>query len=368
MWRDKFDEPKQSLSAWEMICKPKKSGGLGIVDFQNKNAALLIKFLDKFYNHQDIPWVKLVWHAHYASKVPHAENLCGSFWWRDVLKLVDNFRAVATVKMGRGDTFLFWHDNWLLNGKSTPIKDRFPRLFSYVLNNQTSAAEVFCVDDITTQFYLPLSVIAYRELQSLEDLMQFNKPNEQNDVWSYSWGEKYTSAKFYDRIYEHIKVPSVYKWLWKSACTMKIKVFAWLLLSDRLNTRDLLKRRHWRVTDDVHCELCPGRNYEDRTHLFFECNFSTRIWNYLQITWQPKDNMQDILAVAKRSFNKPFFMEVLMTACWNIWLIRNGKIFRNERPTFAKWKSKFVHDLTLLQYRIKEKNKKGLLDWINGLP
>jgi hypothetical protein len=149
---------------------------------------------------------------------------------------------------------------------------------------------------------------------------------------------------------------------------MKIKVFAWLLLSDRLNTRDLLKRRHWRVTDDVHCELCPGRNYEDRTHLFFECNFSTRIWNYLQITWQPKDNMQDILAVAKRSFNKPFFMEVLMTACWNIWLIRNGKIFRNERPTFAKWKSKFVHDLTLLQYRIKEKNKKGLLDWINGLP
>jgi hypothetical protein len=78
--------------------------------------------------------------------------------------------------------------------------------------------------------------------------------------------------------------------------------------------------------------------------------------------------MQDILAVAKRSFNKPFFMEVLMIACWNIWLIRNGKIFRNERPTFAKWKSKFVHDLTLLQYRIKEKNKKGLLDWINGLP
>jgi hypothetical protein len=91
LWRDKFDEPKQSLSAWEMICKPKKSGGLGIVDFQKKNAALLIKFLDKFYNHQDIPWVKLVWHAHYASKVPHAENLCGSFWWRDVLKLVDNF-------------------------------------------------------------------------------------------------------------------------------------------------------------------------------------------------------------------------------------------------------------------------------------
>jgi hypothetical protein len=88
-----------------MIRKPKKSGGLGIVDFQKKNAALLINFLDKFYNNRDIPWVNLVWHAHYEDTVPHAEQLCGSFWWRDVLKLVDNFRAVAAVKIGNGHSF-----------------------------------------------------------------------------------------------------------------------------------------------------------------------------------------------------------------------------------------------------------------------
>jgi hypothetical protein len=33
LWRGKFDEPKQSLAAWDMVCKPKKYGGLGIVDF-----------------------------------------------------------------------------------------------------------------------------------------------------------------------------------------------------------------------------------------------------------------------------------------------------------------------------------------------
>ncbi|XP_071681176.1 uncharacterized protein [Lolium perenne] len=58
LWRDKEGEPKQSLAAWEMICKPKLKGGLGIVDFQKQNAALLIKFLDKFYNKQDLPWVQ----------------------------------------------------------------------------------------------------------------------------------------------------------------------------------------------------------------------------------------------------------------------------------------------------------------------
>jgi hypothetical protein len=48
LWRDKFDEPKQSLAAWDMVCKPKQCGGLGIIDFQKQNAVVLIKFLDNF--------------------------------------------------------------------------------------------------------------------------------------------------------------------------------------------------------------------------------------------------------------------------------------------------------------------------------
>jgi hypothetical protein len=111
LWRDKLDEPKQSLAAWDMVYLPKSAGGLGVVNFQKQNAALLIKFLDKFYNNSDIPWVKLVWHAYYQDKIPHAENLCGSFWWRDVMKQVDNFRGVAHVKIGSGTSFLFWSDN-----------------------------------------------------------------------------------------------------------------------------------------------------------------------------------------------------------------------------------------------------------------
>jgi hypothetical protein len=49
-------------------------------------------------------------------------------------------------------------------------------------------------------------------------------------------------------------------------------------------------------------------------------------------------------------------------------LVRNGKIFRHEKPTFAKWKAKFIHDITLLQYRIKSKHKEALLHWVNSLP
>ena len=77
-------------------------------------------------------------------------------------------------------------------------------------------------------------------------------------------------------------------------------MFVWLLLVDRLNTRNLLQRRHWNVTDDTHCELCVTRAYEDRFHLFFTCNFSQRIWTYLQIDWSLGADIQSAIAAAKR--------------------------------------------------------------------
>jgi hypothetical protein len=58
---------------------------------------------------------------------------------RDVLKLVDNFRGVASIKLGSGNTFLFSYNNWEVNGSSQPIRSRFPRLFSFVLNEKISA-------------------------------------------------------------------------------------------------------------------------------------------------------------------------------------------------------------------------------------
>jgi hypothetical protein len=64
------------------------------------------------------------------------------------------------------------------------------------------------------------------------------------------------------------------------------------------------------------------------------------------------------MAVAARmDFGKPFFTEVVFTAAWNIWIVRNGKVFRNERPLFRTWRHNFIHDMTLLSHRIKCKYK-----------
>uniref|UniRef100_A0A453KDL4 Reverse transcriptase zinc-binding domain-containing protein n=1 Tax=Aegilops tauschii subsp. strangulata TaxID=200361 RepID=A0A453KDL4_AEGTS len=81
-----------------------------------------------------------------------------------------------------------------------------------------------------------------------------------------------------------------------------------MLIMDRLNTKDMVERRHWHIDDGVQCVLCPTHSREDRDHLFFTCNFSQRVWNYLQIDWGLGNTMSEIAIHARRDFAKPFLL------------------------------------------------------------
>ena len=95
-----------SLAAWELVCRLKSKGGLGIIDIKTQNVALLLKHLFMFYNHGDVPWVTLIWDAYYPCKIPHAMDLVGSFWWRDIMQLSDVFRGTTRVTLGNGSSSL----------------------------------------------------------------------------------------------------------------------------------------------------------------------------------------------------------------------------------------------------------------------
>ena len=113
--------------------------------------------------------------------------------------------------------------------------------------------------------------------------------------------------------------------------------------------------------------LCPTHTRKDRDNLFFSYNLSYKVWCYLQIDWSPGVDMRDVVLDARRSFTKPFFTEVVFTACWNIWITRNAKVFRNERPSFNRWRGAFVHDISLLAHRIKPRSRDELIRGGNHL-
>ena len=109
LWRgNDINAKKRPIIAWEKVTTPKENGGLGVINLKVQNKALLLKFLHKFFNKQDIPWVLLIWNTYYSNcRIAYAMRETGSFWWKEVLRLSDHFRGVASPKAGDGTTFLF---------------------------------------------------------------------------------------------------------------------------------------------------------------------------------------------------------------------------------------------------------------------
>ena len=108
----------------------------------------------------------------------------------------------------------------------------------------------------------------------LETLQDWQHHEDNDDKWTYIWGTgAFSTKQAYSQIIGLVDAAIPFKWLWDSKCQGKHKVFFWLLMNDRLNTRNLLRRKKF-VLPSVHCVLCSTNNEETIKHLMFECPFA----------------------------------------------------------------------------------------------
>lgn len=348
------------LAAWDLACKPKEEGGLGIIDIRTHNLALLLKYLDKFYNHANTPWVKLTWEKFHKNSYipPHAKSPSGSFWWRDLLKLTDAFRNIATCSPSKGNSVMLWDDLW----SDSLIKDKYPELYSFARRPKYSI-HYFLDKSLSTIFFLPLSSEASSQLDSLNNLIQNSYwDNNSEDSWFYKWGSaSFSTSKPYKALAGSQEASPLFKWLWAAGNLGKHKFFFWLLLIDRLNTRNMLRRKN-RHLDDYNCVFC---NSEEETcfHLFFTCPFSVHCWNLININWDTSLNPLDMFCNARNTFNNPIFREIVITVCWIIWTTRNGVIFYAKSFNLNQWKRAFRDELGLVCIKAKKKIAVALSVW-----
>ena len=75
---------------------------MGALNLRTQNEALLLKFLHKFLNREDILWVNLIWETYYRNGRLPTSNNKGSFWLKDIIKLLDKFKGVAKVELNDG--------------------------------------------------------------------------------------------------------------------------------------------------------------------------------------------------------------------------------------------------------------------------
>jgi len=190
--------------------------------------------------------------------------------------------------------------------------------------------------------------MAADQLQEIANQIQdFDFAEEQDDVWSYCWGpSKYSSKKAYKSMLVHSEASPLFSWLWASDNLGKHKFFL-LLLRDRLNTRNLLRRKNMHL-DEYNCVLCSTGEEETCFHLFFQCPFSQTCWSTIPINWNLSMQPLDMVIQAREDFGSIIFREIFITACWIIWITRNGVIFDNEQANINTWKRRSREELGLV--------------------
>jgi hypothetical protein len=364
LWRGSGDTAKGgNLVAWPTVMQPKEKGGLGVINLRLQNDALLLKQLHKFYNKVDTPWVSLVWSGYYEGKVPHECRELGSFWWRDVMRLNGIYRRIARCSLRDGSTISFWNDQW----SDSVLSVQFPRLHSFAKSNSISVQSLMLEQDLDDIFFLPLSTQAHEELILLQNYLEDVEYDESTaDSWSPVWGAKYSSRRFYAHVFSNVEAHPFYKALWKSSCTPRIKFFAWLILVDRLNTKTMLRRRHINIQDNALCVLCDTGLEEDIDHLFFGCPFAMQCWSSINFSWDTSLPMLERLTAASNTHNLEFFIEASLIAAWELWKVRNDKIFQRREPNVAVWLANFKNQCILQSVRFMEDLRSSFCFWLDA--
>lgn len=193
---------------------------------------------------------------------------------------MDRYKGIAAVSIADGSTALFWHDLW--NGRI--LAQDFPEMYSFTIN---ANIEALARPQLTHNFNLPLTIQAHNQFTDLQHIIVDINLETNNDIWTYIWGSSnFSMPKAYKAIIGQRTVHPIFYWIWRSRCQSKHKVFFWLLVKDRLSTRDLLRRRQMNL-DSCTCELCILQKRETVNHLFFQCNYARACWNQIGITYIP---------------------------------------------------------------------------------
>ncbi|WVZ91565.1 hypothetical protein U9M48_037717 [Paspalum notatum var. saurae] len=287
LWKGKAESNGgHCLVAWPLVSKPKALGGLGVLNLDKFSRALRLRWLWKDWMGEDHPWKGL--------DVPcnHVDRLL--------------FSASTTVTIGNGTSAKFWHDSWL-DGMAP--RNLAPHLFELVSRKNKSL-----------QPDLPDSI-----------------------AWKWTPDGIFTVSSAYKAqflgSYSHIKA----NFVWRARAEPKCKIFAWILLQDKLLTANNLAARGW--PHQPSCSLCNGP-LETGLHLGLHCPFARAVWDQI-LAWEEMTlpaqadiassssikNWWEAASSLLPKNQKRDFNGIVIYTLWNLWKERNRRIFESNTLT-----------------------------------
>ena len=124
---------------WDKICQSKDKGGLGVIDIEKFNLALLGKWIWRLKSEEGSLWKDIIESKYggWRGLRSQDQSCKESMWWRDLRKVWylegwrNDFEDRGRWEVGDGKEIRLWEDKWLEN---IPLLHKFPRLFSISLD------------------------------------------------------------------------------------------------------------------------------------------------------------------------------------------------------------------------------------------
>lgn len=135
-------------------------------------------------------------------------------------------------------------------------------------------------------------------LSSLLDHTELNPLVEDHITWKLTNDGAYSARSAYLLQFEGMIKSPIYNSVWRGWAPAKCKIFLWMALQRKILTADVLLLRG--RDNNYFCPLCM-RCLETAAHLFSECSWSTRVWDYMATT----ANIPSLVFSVERGCNAP---------------------------------------------------------------
>jgi hypothetical protein len=205
-WQSDGHKKKYRLTRWNILCRPRDKGRLGIEVLELKNKCLLSKWLFKLLN-EDSVWQELL-----KNKYIHSKSLSqvvtkttDSPFWKGLMCVKEEYFSRGNLVVGNGISTRFWEDTWL---GDAPLATQYPDLYSIVHRKQVLVANVMSQNPLNITFCRTLKGNRWIRWLHLVNRLVHVEINKDQDrfVWGLTNSGKFTIKSMYlDLMNDHTK-------------------------------------------------------------------------------------------------------------------------------------------------------------------
>ncbi|KAJ9547121.1 hypothetical protein OSB04_019664 [Centaurea solstitialis] len=360
LWAQGDSSKGKCKIAWDTVCKPISSGGLGFKRLSLWNRAFIAKHIWDLITRRNSLWVNWIWrycireHSFWLIK----PTTRWSWVFRKILDIRDSVREFFFYQIGSGYQTNAWADSWMEAG---PLSSLIPyrRFTREGFHVDTRVRDLI---DVCNGVW----PIAWSELDPIAFSHPMPNPIDTDDVvrWRglHGAGVDFSVREACCSLLGPCPSITWTKYVWFKGHIPKVSFCLWTACHGRLPTQDRVNT--WLCSQAPLCCVLCSNCMDSHDHLFFDCLYSKEVWRRLKKEYDLfgyPELWSTIMATLNdnRGPRRLSHRLALSSAVYHIWKERNRRMFQGvkQQPIVLFKMIRDQIDLRLASWKLGTRQK-----------